>query len=105
MGLYAELIDVNAYHQPGVDKHAAAGVLALQGSVLSYLGTATSPKTAAEVALAIGAPDRVEMIFTLLEHLAISQDRGVRMRNWSDAGNALFWLFSEPVPETAGGDA
>ncbi len=105
VGLYAELIDVNAYHQPGVDKHAAAGVLALQGSVLSYLGTATSPKTAAEVALAIGAPDRVEMIFTLLEHLAISQDRGVRMRNWSDAGNALFWLFSEPVPETAGGDA
>jgi glucose-6-phosphate isomerase len=105
VGLYAELIDVNAYHQPGVDKHAAAGVLALQGSVLSYLGTATSPKTAAEVALAIGAPDRVEMIFTLLEHLAISQDRGVRMRNWSDAGNALFWLSSEPVPETAGGDA
>jgi len=99
VGLYAELIDVNAYHQPGVDKHAAAGVIALQADVLGYLGTAGSPKTAEEVALAIAAPDRVEMIFTMLEHLAISHARGVQMRNWADPQNALFWLSAQAVPE------
>jgi glucose-6-phosphate isomerase len=98
VGLYAELIDVNAYHQPGVDKHAAADVLTLQGTVLDYLHTAPSAKTAEEVAQAIDAPGRVEMIFTILEHLAISQARGVRMRNWADPENALFWLGTSAVP-------
>jgi glucose-6-phosphate isomerase len=99
VGLYAELIDVNAYHQPGVDKHAAAGVIALQRAVLGYLGTATSPKTAEEVAHAIAALDRVEVIFTMLEHLSISRARGVQMRNWADPRNALFWLSARAVPE------
>jgi glucose-6-phosphate isomerase len=106
VGLYAELIDVNAYHQPGVDKHAAADVIALQGTALEYLHTAASPKTAEEVAGAIAAPDRVEMIFTILEHLAISHARGVRMRNWADPENTLFWLSTgaEPEHDTAHGD-
>jgi glucose-6-phosphate isomerase len=106
VGLYAELIDVNAYHQPGVDKHAAAGVIALQGTVLDYLGTAASPKTAEEVAQAIAAPGQVEMVFTILEHLAISRARGVQMRNWADPENALFWLSAGAAPgqETADGD-
>lgn len=98
VGLYAELIDVNAYHQPGVDKHVAAGVIALQDDVLGYLGTAASPKTAEEVARAIAAPDRVEMIFTMLEHLAISRARGVQMRNCTDPRNALFWLSAQALP-------
>src|SRR5262245_15643937 len=39
VGLYASLIGVNAYHQPGVEagKKAAASVLALQAKVLSDL--------------------------------------------------------------------
>ena len=37
VGLYAELVDLNAYHQPGVEagKEAAAEVLALQGRILA----------------------------------------------------------------------
>jgi glucose-6-phosphate isomerase len=99
VGLYAELIDVNAYHQPAVNKHAAADAIALQGTVLGYLDDSGSARTAEEVAHAIGAPDRVEMIFTMLEHLAISRARGVRMRNWADPRNALFWLSTQDVPE------
>jgi glucose-6-phosphate isomerase len=98
VGLYAELIDVNAYHQPGVDKHAAASALALQGTVLSYLRTAAVPVTAEEVARATGASGREEMIFTLLEHLAISRARGVRMRGGTDAREAVFWLVTGEVP-------
>src|SRR5450756_1371683 len=38
VGLYAELIDVNAYHQPSVNKDVAAPVLALQSAAVGYLG-------------------------------------------------------------------
>ncbi|HVK16431.1 MAG TPA: glucose-6-phosphate isomerase [Fimbriiglobus sp.] len=70
VGLYAGLVGINAYHQPGVEagKKAAAGVLALQAKVLAALSD--SPQTAEQVAVAIGEPEAVETVFLLLEHLA-----------------------------------
>jgi hypothetical protein len=46
------------------------------------------------------------MVFTILEHLAISRARGVQMRNCADPENALFWLATPAAPgqETAPGD-
>ena len=69
VGLYASLVHINAYHQPGVEagKKAAASVLALQRRVLASLSTA--PRTAEEVAASVGDPD-VETVYHLLEHLA-----------------------------------
>jgi glucose-6-phosphate isomerase len=69
VGLYASLINVNAYHQPGVEagKKAATAVLALQQKVLDALDA--TPSTAAEVASRAGSPD-VETTFKLLSHLA-----------------------------------
>jgi glucose-6-phosphate isomerase len=66
VGLYASLIGINAYHQPGVEagKSAAAGVLALRGKVLASLTKV--PQTAEELA----AGDDVETAYLLLEHLA-----------------------------------
>jgi glucose-6-phosphate isomerase len=70
VGLYASLVGINAYHQPGVEagKKAAASVLELQAKVLAAL-TAT-PQTADQVAKSIGDPNAAESIFLLLEHLA-----------------------------------
>jgi glucose-6-phosphate isomerase len=70
VGLYASLVGVNAYHQPGVEagKKAAAAVLALQAKVVAALGPA--PRTAAELAAAAGAPGDAETVLLLLEHLA-----------------------------------
>jgi glucose-6-phosphate isomerase len=70
VGLYASLIGVNAYHQPGVEagKKAAAGVLALQGKVLAALSD--TPQTAEQLSAAAKAPDEVETVFLILEHLA-----------------------------------
>ena len=58
VGLYASLINVNAYHQPGVEagKKAAASVLALQGKVIAALPQ--SPQTANQIAATVGATDR-----------------------------------------------
>jgi glucose-6-phosphate isomerase len=70
VGLYASLIGVNAYHQPGVEagKKAAASVLTLQAKILSALST--SPQTTEQVAATVGALEAVETVYLLLEHLA-----------------------------------
>ena len=70
VGFYGTLVNVNAYHQPGVEagKKAAAGVLATQARVLQSL--ADQPKTAGQIAAAIGTPDTAETVYLLLEHLA-----------------------------------
>ena len=70
VGLYASLIGINSYHQPGVEagKKAAASILALQGNVLSVL--TETPQTAEEIASAAGAPDSAETVCLLLQHLA-----------------------------------
>lgn len=70
VGLYASLIGINAYHQPGVEagKKAAAEVLALQAKVVGALSA--SAQNAEQVAAAAGAADDVEAVYLLLEHLA-----------------------------------
>jgi glucose-6-phosphate isomerase len=81
VGLYAELIDLNAYHQPGVEagKKAAKEILALADRVRDLLG---EPRDAASLAAAAGA-DPVE-VFYLLEHLA-STGRATREGSGLDA--------------------
>jgi glucose-6-phosphate isomerase len=70
VGLYASLVDINAYHQPGVEagKKAASAVLAIQGKVVAALSS--SPQTADQIAAAVGAPDQAEAVYLLLEQLA-----------------------------------
>jgi glucose-6-phosphate isomerase len=81
VGLYASLINVNAYHQPGVEagKKAATAVLTLQQKVLDALDS--TPRTAASVASRAQSDD-VETTFKLLSHLAanarISRTAAVR---------------------------
>ncbi|MCA2979765.1 MAG: glucose-6-phosphate isomerase [Myxococcaceae bacterium] len=69
VGLYASLVGVNAYHQPGVEagKKAATGVLSLQQRVVAALDA--TPRTAGELAEKAQAPD-VETVFQVLRHLA-----------------------------------
>jgi glucose-6-phosphate isomerase len=70
VGLYASLIHINAYHQPGVEagKKAAAAVLSLQAKAQAAL--TNSPQTAEQIADAIGDAASVESVYLLLEHLA-----------------------------------
>ncbi len=80
VGLYAELIDVNAYHQPGVEagKKAAQKVLDLQLVLLQQLQAAKTPLTAGELAAQAGSPDEVETAYLILQHIAANPDRGIR---------------------------
>ena len=68
VGFYASLVNINAYHQPGVEagKKAATAVLELQKRVAAVLGSV--PRGAAEVAAEISADP--EAVFHVLHHLA-----------------------------------
>jgi glucose-6-phosphate isomerase len=70
VGLYAGLVGINAYHQPGVEagKKAAASVLTLQGKLLAALSS--TPQTVEQIAAATGTPETVETAYWILEHLA-----------------------------------
>ena len=83
VGLYACLVGINAYHQPGVEagKKAAAVVLELQRKVLAALAErGAAGATCEELAAAAGAPDEVETVFHLLERLSANPERGVTRR-------------------------
>ena len=72
VGLYAELVDVNAYHQPGVEagKRAAAELIALQGAVISVLPSERGlAATARELAATLGVSD-LEGVLAIVRHLA-----------------------------------
>ncbi len=92
VGLYAELIDVNAYHQPGVEagKRAAAAVLGLQPRVREALRAASGSRTAEEIAAAVGQPDEVETVFKLLEHLAACPGSGIVADGTAEPQRATF---------------
>jgi glucose-6-phosphate isomerase len=79
VGLYAALIGINAYHQPGVEagKKAARAILDLQNRLLTAMEDSGDARTAAQWAEAIDAPEQTEAIFLMLERLAANPDRGI----------------------------
>jgi glucose-6-phosphate isomerase len=80
VGFYASLININAYHQPGVEagKKAASAVIGIQNETVGHLRlNADSAWTADGIAKAIRAPDDVETVFKICEHLAANTGRGV----------------------------
>jgi glucose-6-phosphate isomerase len=83
VGLYAHLVGINAYHQPGVEagKKAAADVLALQGQIFAALVVRKGEfLTAEKIASALGVPD-VATVFSILRHLSANPGRGVARRD------------------------
>lgn len=71
VGLYASLVNINAYHQPGVEagKKAAAKVLATQAKVLEFLRQ-NQESSVDSIAQGIESEDEAETVFKLLRHLA-----------------------------------
>ena len=101
VGLYAHLVRINAYHQPGVEagKKAAGDVIELQLRLLAELRSQSTPRTAVELAAAVGTLD-VETAWQILEHLAANRGRGVRRLG----GTTLFdgrYTIGRAVPNEA----
>ncbi len=80
VGLYASLVNINAYHQPGVEagKKAASEVLDLQHSVVGYLNDHPGEYFAPDaIADALENQADAEQVFKLLEHLSANPNRGI----------------------------
>ncbi len=75
VGLYASLINVNAYHQPGVEagKKAAAQVLSLQERVVAYVQEAAKPVNVEEISAGVGSPQECETVFKIVRHLVMNE--------------------------------
>jgi glucose-6-phosphate isomerase len=78
VGLYAALINVNAYHQPGVEagKKAAGKVIEVQVKVFDFLSKRPGkPFSVDEIAEGIGMTEDIEHIFKICEHLSANADK------------------------------
>jgi glucose-6-phosphate isomerase len=92
-GLYASLVGINAYHQPGVEagKKAAGAVIALKLKLVAALQAAPGQSfTAEKLAAHIGAPEKAELAFKILEHLAANKGSGVKKRTKSPVTESAY---------------
>lgn len=92
VGYYASLVNINAYHQPGVEagKKAAAQVLKVQGALLSAMQSARGKRQDAFAWTAVIGESDVEMAYHVLRHLSHNrgnvhvEGRGTAMNFWMD---------------------
>lgn len=100
VGFYASLINVNAYHQPGVEagKKAAGLVIELQTKALAFLKKEKGKSfTAEEIASAIGAPEEVELVFKSLEHAAANLDHPIKKIPADSPFRSRYQYFTEVI--------
>jgi glucose-6-phosphate isomerase len=73
VGYYASMINVNAYHQPGVEagKKAASIALDTQRDVMDFLSSKVGLLSVPEITMAI-ASEKADTVFRLCEHLAVN---------------------------------
>ena len=90
VGLYGELVNINAYHQPGVEagKKAAAGVLDLQARLEGLLADGVS-RSLEELQQQLALPSP-EPVFWILRHLC-ANSRGYRAEGpWGEPASLRF---------------
>lgn len=80
VSFYASLVNINAYHQPGVEagKKAAASILDLQRQLQEAIAETRAPISLTALAAKVGASDRIEAAYKILRHLA-ANNRGVTL--------------------------
>lgn len=78
VSFYGSLVNVNAYHQPGVEagKKMASSVLSLQTEVQKVIENSIGTLDIATLATKAGAPDAVETVYKIVRHLA-ANGRGI----------------------------
>ncbi|MFO1487343.1 MAG: glucose-6-phosphate isomerase [Verrucomicrobiota bacterium] len=91
VGLYASLININAYHQPGVEagKKAATEVLVLEGKIRKCL-VSGSKLSAKEISIQVGAPDSIELVFKICEHL-VANEKGIKREAYNSLFDAIYF--------------
>ena len=93
VGLYGELVNINAYHQPGVEagKKAAATILALQERVEQCLADGQSRSLEGlRQDLGAEAPESPEALFWILRHLCHNARGYEASGDWGQPATLVF---------------
>lgn len=93
VGYYANLVNINAYHQPGVEagKKAAAAVLELEVAALQILrANPGKAYSAPQLAEALGRENNTESLYKILNRLA-ANTRSISAKPASDIAATTFW--------------
>jgi glucose-6-phosphate isomerase len=94
VGLYASLVNINAYHQPGVEagKKAASVVLELEQKIIAHLKEQPGEKlSAVTIAQNLALESQTELIFKLLNRLA-NNNRSLAVEKQNPVYNSLFYI-------------
>ena len=91
VGLYGFLVNVNAYHQPGVEagKKAATAVLDLQKRVMQVLQAESAPLSLTDLAQKAEASEQIEAIYKLVRHLQANKRGVVCQGNMAQPGSLM----------------
>ena len=93
VGYYSTLINVNAYHQPGVEagKNAASIILELQPKIINFLNKNSEiAHTVEMIAQGIDAGSEKEKVFLICQHLSAQAVRGIRKTNSNSLDSVTF---------------
>ena len=93
VGFYASLVNINAYHQPGVEagKKAAGNVLTLQRQIIAFLKSNIRQNfSALEISKSIGKEDEVETVFKICEHLSNNKSRKIKKKKSTSIFSARY---------------
>jgi glucose-6-phosphate isomerase len=93
VGYYGALVNINAYHQPGVEagKKAAGAIIALQLKIIEMLRQKQTPMTVGEIAAAIRSRES-ETVFKICEHLSANPGRNLQKTPGKTAFDATYQL-------------
>ncbi len=104
VGFYASLVNINAYHQPGVQagKKAAGAFLTLLAQVRDALTKAGAEQTADDLATAAGL--EAEDVYHALTHLAANDARTTRTAGVNPAADRFVRKYRAGLRHLAGGN-
>lgn len=104
VGLYAFLVGVNAYHQPGVEagKVAATIVVDLQVDIQEFLGSHTDAAfTADQIASSLGRTEDAESVFKVCRHLAANPGHAISKQAGKTPTDTKFQRVAQPKSQLA----
>lgn len=94
VGLYASMININAYHQPGVEagKIAAGNVISTQKAIVSFLST-NARRFYSIRELSSGVNCSAEIAFKVCNHLSANPESAITRQNSGSTFDCKFGLI------------
>ena len=95
VGFYASLVNINAYHQPGVEagKKAAGRVIEIQRKILAYLSNKPGKLfTVLEISKVIDVESDMETVFKVIQHLTANASHGITKTSGQSLLDAKYGL-------------